>query len=92
MKNLDKHEWEFDKGEKYAIKWFEDRGFDVTIKRRYISKTIFEVTKDGVTDNFQLPQGLSSVDYKQVMEAYGKSFDTLKELVELRRLAGKTAK
>lgn len=89
MKNLDKKEWDFSNGEKYAIKWFEQNGFEVIINSRYVSVTIFTVTKDGITDKFRLPDGDGKINYKKFMEQYGKNFKILCELQELRKLANK---
>lgn len=84
MKNLDKKEWDFSAGEKYAIKWLEDNDFEVVINKRYISKTIFSVTKNGVTDNFNLPLGDEKINYKKVMEQFAKNFELYCELKKLR--------
>ena len=86
MRNLDKHEWEFCKGEKYAIKWLEEHGFDITIKKRYISKTKIEVEKDGTVYDFSLPLGDPKISYKKVMEQFEKNFAMYCELQKLRRI------
>lgn len=87
MINLDKHEWDFDNAEKYAVQWLEDHGFDVVLKKRYISKDIFEVSKDGVTDTFELPLGDKKINHRKIMEQFGKNFALLCELVALRQQA-----
>jgi hypothetical protein len=84
MKDLSGKEWDYDKGEKYAIQWFEEHGFDVTLKKRYISKDVFEVSKDGVTDTFELPLGNKDIKYRNVMEQFEKNFSLLCELQKLR--------
>ena len=84
MKNLDKHEWDFSKEETYAIQWLESHGFDVVLKKRYISKDIFEVSKNGITDTFHLPLGDKSIKYRAVMEQFDKSFAMKEEIMRLR--------
>ena len=87
MKKIDtsKAKWELTKGEKYAIRWFEEHGFEGRPDRQYLSKTYFTVSKDGVSDVFSLPMGSKGIDYPAIMEQYDRSFKLLCELEELRR-------
>jgi len=73
MINLDTHEWDFSKGEMYAINWLECHGFDVTIRKRYITKDIIEVSKDGLVYIFHLPCGDSKIKYNQIMRQFQSS-------------------
>ena len=84
MRNNDKKEWAFDEHEKYAIAWLESHGFDVVVEKRYISKDIFTVSRDGVTDKFQLPLSDKSINYEKYLAQYEKSFDMLCELQRLK--------
>ena len=83
MIDTSKAKWEFSDNEKAAIEWFNENGFSGTLDKQYISKTKFTITKDNVTDQFEL---LSSydLDIKSYMEQYDKSFEQLKELKKLR--------
>ncbi len=73
--------------EKYAIKWLENHGFEYEIKKQYMSKTVFELTKDGLTYKWELPYGVT--DMRAYMEqACGF---THKMRVELERLEGARA-
>lgn len=76
--------WDLSKEEKYAISWFEENGYSWSIKKQYVSKTIFEVSKDGVTDKFELPQGVVFKNIKGYMEQYGRNWEVLCELQRLR--------
>ena len=76
--------WDFSKEEKFAIKWFEENGYNGKIIKQYISKTIFEISKDGITDKFELPQGIRFKNIKGYMEQYRKSWTLLCELHRLR--------
>lgn len=82
MQNLDRKEWEFTQGEKYAIEWLEEHGFDVILEKRYISKDIFRVSKDGLTDKFQLPLGNHKINYCGVMDQFDKHWALLSALTE----------
>lgn len=87
MIDTGKAKWELTEGERYAIQWFEEHGFEGTLDRQYISKTYFTVTKDGVTDQFALPMGSKDIRYPLIMEQYARSFALLCELEALRREA-----
>lgn len=84
MIDISKAKWDLSKEERYAVKWFNENGFDGMLVAQFLSKTKFVVHKNGVTDNFDLPQGYKGINVKKVMEQYRKSFSTLCELVALR--------
>ena len=79
--------WDFSKEENYAIQWFNDNGYDGNIIKQYISKTIFEISKDGITEKFELPQGMEFKNVKGYMEQYKKNWKMLCELQRLREEA-----
>lgn len=79
--------WDFSKEEKFAIKWFEENGYSGRIIKQYISKTIFEISKDGIADKFELPQGIVFKNIKGYMEQYKKNWEMLCELQRLREEA-----
>ena len=85
MKNLDKHEWEFSYGERFAVNWFDEHGFDVVLEKRHVTVDYFSVTKNGVTDKFRLPLGDPKINYQKVMQQFEKNFDMLCELEEMRK-------
>lgn len=76
--------WDFSKEEKFAIKWFEDNGFTGKIVKQYVTKTIFEISKDGITDRFELPQGIVFKNIKGYMEQYRRNWSINLELRDLR--------
>lgn len=85
MIDISNVKYDFSKREEYAIKWFNDNGFDGKIMKQYISKTVFEISKDGVTDKFELPQGI--VNIKGYMEQYKHNWKMICELQSLREEA-----
>jgi len=85
MTDLKNKKWDFSAEEKYAIEWFEEHGFSVTLERQFISKTKFTVVKGGVADHFELPQGMKNFNVKKYMEQYEKSFARLCDLQMLRK-------
>ena len=89
MIDISNAKWDFSKEEKFAIKWFEENGYNGRIIKQYISKTIFEITKDGITDKFELPQGIVFKNIKGYMEQYRKNWEMLCELYRLRSEAEK---
>lgn len=72
--------WDLSKEEKYAVKWFNNNGFDGELDKQLLSKTKFNISKNGVSDTFELPNGLEKVNIKNVMSDYARSFDMLCKL------------
>ena len=85
MNNLDRHTWEWSRGEKFAIKWLEDRGYAVTVKSRHVTADYLIVSKDGTTTKFRLPLGDPAIRYREVMQQFEQDF---KLLVRLREVSG----
>ena len=77
--------WDFSKEEKYVINWFNKNGFSGKIVKQYVSKTIFEITKDDISDKFELPQGIAFKNIKAYMKQFMKNWDMYCELYELRK-------
>lgn len=85
MINTAKAKWDLSKEEKYAVNWFNKHGFDGEIEKQYLSKTKFIISKNGVTDRFELPQGIKNINTRKIMDSYEKSFNLLCELEILRK-------
>lgn len=75
---------DFSKNEKYVIKWLNDNQFEGKIVKQYVSKTIFEIEKDGIVDKFELPRGIENIS--AYMKQYKKNWDMLCELHKLNNL------
>ena len=75
---------DFSKNEKYVIKWFNDNQFEGKIVKQYVSKTIFEIEKEGIVDKFELPQGIENIS--SYMKQYQKNWNMLCELHKLNNL------
>lgn len=84
MIDISNAKWDFSKEEKYVIDWFNRNGFDGEIIKQYVSKTIFEISKNGATDRFELPQDLKNVG--RYMEQFGRNWEILCELQQLRKV------
>lgn len=78
--------WDLSKEEKSAIKWLDDNEYNGKILKQYVSKTVFEISKDGITDKFELPQGIGSKQIKNYMEQFQKNWNMLCELKKLRQM------
>lgn len=85
MIDISKAKWDFSKEEKYAIKWLEDNGFEGRIEKQYVSKTIFTISKNGVTTKFELPQGVVFKNIASYMEQYKRNWELTCELHRLRK-------
>lgn len=86
MIDTSKAKWDFSKQEKYAIDWFNTHGFDGIIERQYVSKLFFSITKDGITDRFELHQDISLKNMPKYMERFSENWNILCELQQLRKL------
>lgn len=80
MIDVSNAKWDLSNSEKFAIKWLEENGYDGKIIKQYISKTIFEVSKDDVTDKFELAQGIKFGSIETYMEMFKKSWKMLCKL------------
>ena len=77
MIDTSRAKWDLSKQEQYAIEWFTANGFVGEIKKQYVSKTVFKISKNGITDTFALPQSVTQKNINDFMEQYRKSFDIL---------------
>lgn len=80
MIDISNAKWDLSKEEQYAVKWFNDNGFDGKLDKQFLSKTKFSVSKNGVSDTFELPNGNPKIDMKSFMQQYAESFDLLCKL------------
>lgn len=76
-------EWEASPAEKYAERWLEKHGFEVKLTKRYQSKSIYEVTRDGIKDTVEIPYTV--MKFKAYMEQFYKGWVILVEVDSLRR-------
>ena len=86
MIDITNAKWDLSKEEKSVIKWLDDNEYNGKILKQYVSKTVFEISKDGITDNFELPQGIDFKQIKSYMEQFQKNWNMLCELKKLRQM------
>ena len=79
--------WAITKNEKYAEWWFKDNGFEFELVNQFVSKTVYKVSKDGITDKFELPSGVT--DPKGYMNMFDRSFNMLKEITVMKEKLSK---
>lgn len=79
--------WDFSKEEEYAIHWLNENGFDGTLDKQFVSKTIFTVTREGVTDKLEVAHGVKDMKIAPYMEQFKKNWGLLCELKKLRQEA-----
>lgn len=76
--------WELSKSEKYAVKWFSENGFNVSLEKQYISKSIFLISKNGISEFFEINTTLNGINLKKYMVQFKINFETLCELKKLK--------
>lgn len=77
--------FDLSKEEIFVIKWFDENGYTGEIIKQYVSKTVFEISKDGITNKFELPQGVSFNNIKGYMEQYRRNWEMLCELKKVNK-------
>lgn len=80
MLDLSGKEWDYTAIEKYAIKWFNENGYEFTITKRYLSKTVFVISKCGCEMETELSSEVSNK--KLAMEMIDKQFEMYKKLFQ----------
>ncbi len=86
MIDISNAKWDFSKEEKFVIEWFNKHDFEGKIVKQYVSKTIFQIEKDGINDKFELPQGIVFKDISAYMNQFQKNWNMLCKLQELRKM------
>ena len=74
--------WQISRIEKYAEKWFAQNGFSFELVKQYVSKTIYLISKDGISEKFELPS--EATDIKGYMELFRKSFELEKQIDQMK--------
>lgn len=60
-------EWESSKDEKYAEEWWTDHGFTWVLKKRFISYSRYEIHKDDMMMEYDIPS-VPNMKIKKFME------------------------
>lgn len=68
--------------EKFCENWLTRNGYSWECKKRYISKSVYSVSKDGTTDTVEICSTVT--DAKKYMEMFSKSFTMLVEINRLK--------
>lgn len=77
-------EWDSSKDERYAEKWWTEHGYSWTLKKRFISKSVYEISKDGITHDYEVPN--AKIDMKRFMEGAAGFTHYWNMLIEYHRL------
>lgn len=78
--NLD---WEASPAEKYAERWWKKNGFEVKLIKRYQSKSIYEISRDGLTRKEEIPYTVKK--FGEYMKQFQKGWDMLVEIENMKR-------
>jgi hypothetical protein len=78
--NLD---WEASPAEKYAERWWKKNGFDVKLLKRYQSKSIYEISRDGLTRKEEIPYTVKK--FGEYMKQFQEGWDMLVEIENMKR-------
>ena len=75
------NEWEATKTELYAEQWWKEHGFTAVLDSRMLTKSVYKITKDGITDKYEIPMTVK--DRKRFMELFQEWWNTLVKLNEM---------
>lgn len=83
MIDTSKARYEFSNAEEGFIKYLNDHGFEGRVERQYVNKTVFVITRNGVTDRYELQRETNvAAPYLKWFEQY---WDLKCEVHELRK-------
>lgn len=76
-------EWEASPAERYAEKYWRENGFEVKLVKRYQSKSVYEVSRDGLTRKEEIPDTVRR--FGEYMKQFQKGWDMAVEIERLKR-------
>lgn len=68
------------KTEIFAEEWWKKHGFDVELMERRLSRSVYRVSKDGLSDQYEIPFRAKS--QKELMKQFMVYWDLLKKVKE----------
>ncbi len=74
-------DFERNQAEAYAEKYWKENGFDFEVKRKYMSKCVYIIRKDGLEFPYDIPCDV--VDRKSYMKFFQEQFEMRKEIKRL---------
>jgi len=76
------HQYQMSKCDLYFVDYLLDNNYDVKIKKMYNSKTIFEISKDGITEIYEIYSETVYSKMNSVCETFKGYFEKSKFIKE----------
>jgi len=76
------HKYQMSKCDLYFVDYLLDNNYDVKIKKMYNSKTIFEISKDGITEIYEIYSETVYSKMNSVCETFKGYFEKSKFIKE----------
>ncbi len=76
------HPYQMNRCDLYFVDYLLDNNYDVKIKKMYNSKTIFEVSKDGITEKYEIYSETVYSKMWNVCETFREYFEKSKLIKE----------
>lgn len=73
-----KYPYQLNMWDLYFVDYLLDNNYDVRIKKKYNGKTIFEISKDGVTEKYEVYQKYNYSDMWKFCETFKEYFEKSK--------------
>ena len=75
--------WAASNAEQYAEKYWHANGYSAKLVKRFVSKSVYEISKDGVIDKYEVPNAVK--DPTRYMVNFERYWEILKDAVMLRK-------
>jgi len=76
------HKYQMNKCDLYFVDYLLDNNYDVKIKKMCVSKTIFEISKDGITEKYEIHSQTTYSGMYSVCETFKDYFEKSKFIKE----------
>lgn len=76
------HQYQMNRCDLYFVDYLLDNNYNVKIKKVYNSKTIFEISKDGITENYEIYLQTVYSEMWKVCEMFERYFEKSKFIKE----------
>lgn len=76
-------EWDASPAERYAERYWQKNGFTVKLLKRYQSKSVYEISRDGLTRKEEIPYTVRK--FGEYMKQFQNGWDMLVEIERMKR-------
>ena len=75
MIDLKNQKWNLSETDKYAIKWFKRRQYNLILKEQYINKTVFIISKNEISKEIEIYQNFDKSSLSRYLQLFVKDLE-----------------